>query len=227
MKKWFLLILICTCLEHAVFSQAINDAGLWTTINVEKKINKRLECFLTQEFRLKENYTQTNLFYTDIGLAIKPLGFMKFSFSYRSIQKARIDETFSFRHRLTLDLILKKKFGKIIPSFRQRIQMQLRNVYSGENGRLPEWYARERVEIKYDLDLPIKPFAAVELRYQLKDPREMGLNGTWDRIRYSFGLDYKLNSKNQLSFYYLMQRGLYNATSNNLFITGISYTVSL
>lgn len=227
MKKWILLLSVVCFFTCHVFSQAVNDAGLWATWNVEKKINKRLEVFLTQEFRLKENYSQINLFYTDIGIGIKPFGFMKVAISYRTIQKARIDETYSFRHRITMDVVLKKKFGSIATSFRQRLQTQVGNVYSSETGKLPEWFARERLEIKYDLNKPIKPFAAVELRYQLKDPKNMQLNGTWNRIRYTLGLDYKLNEKNAFSLYYLIQHGFNVAEPENIYITGIVYTLSL
>lgn len=227
MKKLILFFLITCCSSNGLFSQAISDAGLWATFNVEKKMSKRLEVSFTQGYRLKENYTQTNLFYTSVGVSYKPLGFMKVSVSYRTTQKARLDESYSFRHRLTMDVLLKKKFGKFSASFRQRIQTQVNNVYSSETGQLPAWYAREKVEVGYDLDKPIKPFASVELRYQLNNPRDMELNGTWNRVRYSAGLDYKINEKNAFSLYYMIQRGFNVPEPQHLYITGLAYTLSL
>lgn len=220
----FFMISIVTV--HA-FSQAINDAGLWLSLNIEKKLSKRLELSLTEEYRIKENCTQHNLFYTDVGIAFKPVGFMKLSLSYRSVQKYLLDETFSFRHRLTWDILLKKKWGHWVPSFRQRIQTQVKDVYSSETGNVPEWFARERLELKYDTDKPLQPYAAVEWRYQLKDPGNMDLNGTWNRVRYTLGFDYKLNEKNALSLYYLIQRGFNVPEPQHLYITGLSYTLSL
>jgi len=227
MKKGVLLFFMFAIVSGHVCSQVINDAGLWLTMNIEKKLSKRLEISLTEEYRLKENYAQHNLFYTDLGVAYKPLGFMKISFSYRAIQKYLLDETYSFRHRLTMDILLKRKFGRWVPSFRQRIQTQVRNVYSSETGTLPEWFARERFELKYDLDKPVAPYAAIEWRYQLKDPRNMDLNGTWNRVRYTLGIDYRLNEKNALSLYYLIQRGFNVPEPQNDYITGLSYTLSL
>ena len=227
MKKRILLLLLVCFFTCYAFSQAINDAGLWASLNLEKKVSKRLEFVLTQSIRIKENYSSVNLFYTDIGMGIKPFGFMKVVFSYRAIQKARLDETYSFRHRLTMDVVLKRKFGRVVTSFRQRLQTQVSNVYSSETGKLPEWLAREKLEIKYDLDKPIEPYVSVELRYQLKDPKNMPFNGTWNRVRYTFGLDYKLNDKNAFSLYYIIQRGFNIPEPQNLYITGIAYTLSL
>lgn len=227
MKKQLLLFFMLNASMQIAFSQAINDAGLWVTMNVEKKLSKRLELSLTEEYRLKENITQTNLFYTDLGIAVKPFGFMSVSFSYRAIQKYLLNETYSFRHRITMDVLFKKKFGKWIPSFRQRIQTQVEDVYSSETGQLPEWFARERLELKYDTDKPLSPYAAVEYRLQLKDPRNMDLNATWNRVRYTLGIDYKLNEKNELSLYYLIQRGFNVPEPQNFYITGLSYTLSL
>lgn len=227
MKKWFLFFLSAFCFPYGAFSQALNDAGLWATINVEKKVSKRLEFFVTEEYRRKENFTQPNLFYTDIGFSLRPAGFFKFSFSYRSIQKYMEDETYSFRHRLMLDLLLKKKIGKVTASFRERVQAEVRNVYSSENGKEPEWYSRNKVELKYDLDRPITPYVSVEWRYQLKNPRDMESDKTWHRARYAAGVDYKMNDRHSFSVYYLLQRGFNSTAPQNLYILGLAYTLSL
>ncbi len=227
MKKWILLFLTVIFFSGKMFSQAVNDAGLWTTINLEKKMNKRLELFVTEEYRRKENFSQTNLFYTDIGFSLKPTGFLKLSLSYRFIQKYMEDDTYSFRHRMMLDILLKKKFGKITASFRERIQAEARDVYTSEDGKLREWYSRNKLELKYDLDKPITPYAAVEFRYQLNNPRDIELNKTWHRVRYVLGLDYKVNNRNSFSLYYLIQRGFNVSAPQNLYIVGLGYTLSL
>jgi hypothetical protein len=227
MKKWVLFFLIIICFPCGIFSQAVNDAGLWATINVEKKLNKRLELFITEEYRRKENFTQPNLFYTDIGFSLKPAGFLKLSFSYRFIQKYMEDETYSFRHRLMLDILLKKKFGKVTASFRERVQAEVRNVYTSANGKLPEWYSRNKVELKYDLDKPVTPYLSVEFRYQLNNPRDMESDHTWHRVRYAGGVDYKMNDKHSFSVYYLLQRGFNVSAPQNLYILGVAYTLSL
>lgn len=227
MKKYFLFLLITSCFSINIFSQATNDAGLWTTFNIEKKLNKKFGLFLTEEYRLKENFTRTNLFYTDLGGFVKPLDFLKVSLVYRPIQKYMDDNTFSYRHRLMLDISAKKKFGNFTASFRERIQAEERNIYSSANGRIPEWYSRNKFELKYDLDKPITPYIAVEFRYQINNPRAVESNKLWHRNRYTFGLDYKLNGKNSFGLYYLIQQEHNVSAPQNLFIVGLEYSFTI
>ncbi len=229
MKKITLSILFyfLLCPITSVFSQTINDAGLWTTFNVEKKLKKNTSIFLTEEYRLRDNFTRTNLFYTDLGAAIKPLPFLKVSLAYRSIQKHLIDNTFSFRHRLMLDISLKKKFGDFAFSYRQRLQSEVRNIYTSDNGSVPEWYSRNKFEMKYDLNKPITPYVAVEFRYQINNPRALESDNTWHRNRYVVGLDYKKNDKSTFGLYYLVQQEYNVSSPQNLYIVGIEYSLSL
>ena len=49
------LLCICLLLFWSTFSVAqVNDAGLWTSINLEKKITKKIAVDLSQEFRFNE-----------------------------------------------------------------------------------------------------------------------------------------------------------------------------
>ena len=58
---------------------------------------------------MKENISQLNLFYTNVGLGYRPFPFLKVELVYRSIEKYQDNDFFSFRHRLMLDITLKKK----------------------------------------------------------------------------------------------------------------------
>lgn len=222
-----LLFLLSFFISGVTFSQAVNDAGLWISLNLEKKISKRTAFFLTQAYRRDENLTQTNLFYTDIGMSVKPVGFMKVSLSYRSIQKYAKEEVFNFRHRVTMDVLFKKKINNITVSFRERIQTQVREINTSETGKIPAWYTRQKVELKYDLDKPIEPFIAAEFRYQLHDPRNIESDRTWNRARYVAGFDYKMNEKNSCSFFYVIQNSFNVSAPENSYVIGLSYTLSL
>ena len=120
MKKLAFIFLVA--FSSSSFSQTINDAGLWTTFSVEKKLKKKTSVFITEEFRLRENFTRLNLFYTDFGFAVKPFSALKVAFVYRSIQKFVDDNTFSYRHRLMLDITMKKKFDKFSISYRNQVK---------------------------------------------------------------------------------------------------------
>lgn len=218
---------ILLCFNISSFSQPTNDAGLWTTFNVEKKINKKFAVFLTEEYRVRENFTQTNLFYTELGAEVRPLNFLKVSLAYRMIEKYLEDKTFSYRHRLMLNITLKQKFGNFVLSYRQRLQSEVRNVYSSDIGSIPEWYSRNKFELKYDLGKPITPYIATELRYQINNPRSVQSNNLWHRTRYIVGVNYKKSDKHTFGLYYLLQREFNVSSPQNLYIIGLEYSLSL
>ncbi|MES2138212.1 MAG: DUF2490 domain-containing protein [Bacteroidota bacterium] len=209
------------------FAQSTNDAGLWTTFNIQKELKKNVSVFLTEECRLKENFSRLNLFYTDLGVAVRPFKFLKISLAYRMIDKFLIDNTFSYRHRLMLDITLRKKMGSFALSYRQRLQSEVRNVYSSARGTIPEWYSRNKFELKYDLDKPVRPYIAAEFRYQINDPRNVESEGLWHRNRYIIGLDYKKNDRNTFGVYYLIQNEFNVSAPENIYIVGLEYTITL
>lgn len=209
------------------FAQTTNDAGLWTTLNFEKKLNHNFFILVTEEFRLRENFTRLNLFYTEIGAGLRPFKFLKIAASYRMIDKFVEDNTFSYRHRLMFDITLKDKIGPISLSFRQRLQSEVRNVYSSDDGSVPEWYFRSKVVLKYDLDKLIEPYVGVEVRYQIRDHRNVESNMLWHRQRYFIGLDYKKNDVNSFGVFYLFQDEFNVRTPQNLYIVGLEYKLTL
>lgn len=227
MKKIFFSFFIIIASTITGISQTTNDAGLWTTFNIEKKIKKNFSIFLTEEYRVRENFSQTNLFYTELGAEVRPLNFLKVSLAYRMIEKYLSDETFSYRHRLMLNINLKHKFGSFVLSYRQRLQAEARNVYSSDIGSIPEWYSRNKFELKYDLDKPITPYIATEFRYQINNPRAVDANRLWHRGRYIAGVNYKKNDKHTFGLYYLIQREFNVSSPQNIYIVGLEYTLSL
>lgn len=227
MKKIAILFIISIGFTSQSFAQATDDAGLWCTFNVEKALNQKFSLFITEEYRVRENYSQSNLFYTDLGASFKPADFIKISLSYRCIEKFIEDNAISFRHRGMLDVVLKKKVGPLAFSFRQRLQGEYRNLYSSELGAIPEWYTRSKLTIKYDFNKPVTPYIASELRYQINNPRSVDVNNLWHRSRFILGLDYKKSDRNTFGVYYLIQREWNISAPQNLYILGLEYTISL
>ncbi len=224
---YIIITLFITFTNNKLYAQVIYpDAGSWNTINVDYKINKKLSTVFTEELRFKENFSRLNLLYTNLGLEYKFSDVFKAALVYRFIEKYQDDNSFSFRHRLMLDLTLKKKFGKIGLSYRQRIQAEKRDIYSSDIGYLPEWYSRNKFTLKYDTDKRYTPYVAIELRYQIKNPREWQSDNTLHRNRYSLGVDYKINKKSTFGFYYLIQREYNIVNPQNLYIVGLEYSIS-
>lgn len=227
MKRFILSLLILSSLSSfGQATKASQDFGIWTTINLEKKLSERFSIIFTEEFRLRENASRINLFYSDLGVEYRPAKILKIALSYRNIQKSLIDGTYSYRHRIQLDITLKKKFGNFAVSYRQRLQREQRDVYNSENGQLVEWYSRNKFTVKLDLDKPLKPYVAAEFRYQIRNARMVESDDTWHRARYIVGLDYRLNDKSTFGLFYLMQNEFNVKTPQSIYIVGVEFSYS-
>lgn len=227
MKKIILFVFCFVFLSASSFAQTTNDAGLWATVNLDKKLNDKFGVFFTQECRLRENFMRVNLFYNDLGASYTPAKFLKISLAYRLIEKNLIDNSYSFRHRIMLDIVFKKKLGNFAFSYRQRLQREVRNISTSEAGFMPEWYSRNKFAVKYDSGKKIVPYIAAEFRYQINNPRLVEGNQLWSRNRYFVGMDYKKSDKSTFGLYYMVQREYNVSAPQNLYIVGIEYSISL
>ena len=227
MRIAILLLSSFLCTKNSSTAQVAPDAGLWTTATLEYGLNSKFCLFITQEMRLKENLSRLNLFYTNLGLEYKIVKNLKTSLSYRQIHKFTPENYFSFRHRIQWDIGLKKSAGNFELSYRHRLQAEVRNVHSSEIGHLPEWYSRNKFQIKYSRNNKVEPYISVELRYQLFNPRNPESDYIWHRVRYQGGIDYKINSHHTMGFYYLMQDEFNIIDPQKMYIIGIEYTLKL
>lgn len=204
-----------------------SDAGSWNTLSIDYALNKKWAIVFTEELRIKENYGRLNLLYTNLGMEYSYGKHIKTSLVYRFIDKYMDENNFSFRHRLSWDASYKTKLKKLILSYRHRLQVEVKTLNSSETGKIPEWYSRSKFEIGYQVSPKLSPYFSTELRYQLKDPRNVESEHTWHRTRYQFGVDYRLNKFSKAGIYYLIQREYNVSIPENLYITGLEYSISL
>lgn len=228
MKRASIFFYFYLCILIPISSQTISDAGLWSTINIEKKLNKKTSLFLTEEYRLKENFSQTNLFFTEFGAEYKVFSNLRTSFSYRLSEKRKEDLTFAIRHRLSLNLTFKKEFtDNLTFMYRQRIQTEVAEFYSSKNGKTPDWLYRHKFSLKYKINKSFSPYISYEIRYQIYDPNAIEANKLFNRNRYVAGLNYKLNKRNSFEIYYLIQNEFNVSKQGKDYIIGLEYTFSL
>lgn len=93
-------------------------------------------------------------------------------------------------------------------------------------GKIPEWFWRSKFELKYDLN-KYTPYIGVELRYQIKDPRNPEFNNGFHRSRTFAGVNYKINKRNSFGIYYLIQNEFEVFDPQTLYILGVEYAISL
>jgi hypothetical protein len=201
----------------------VNDAGLWASLSIEKKVTQRLSIGLTEELRFNENISELATMFTDLGVGYK---FFKdevlgISANYRYIRKKSVEDYYSSRHRWYGDLTLKKKFGMITPSIRTRFQSQFRDEGTTEASWNAEYYMRNRLMLKFDLEKKYRPYLGAELYTQL-DGGDM-LN---DNVRISAGVDYSFNEQSAVNLGYLLDRefNVNNPVRNYVITVGYGFS---
>ncbi len=229
--KKIILVLFCQIsFAQLFFAQQSQDAGMWNTVTIQHTFTKKTSLVIDQEFRLRENYQRINLFYTNIGVDYKLNKNFKISPSYRFIQKKLLDNGYSFRHRLMLDITIKKKFfKKLTLSERARYQIEVADYHTSEKGKLAEQFLRFKTDIKYDITEKISPYVSCEFRLQLRDPKGQGplYDGAFHRIRNVLGVEYKQSDKHSFNLYYLYQTEFNINTPESIYILGLGYTLSI
>jgi hypothetical protein len=228
MKSVCCILLFFCFFSFQLFSQNINDAGLWSTFTLKKEITKKTTLIFDQEFRLRENYTQLNLFYSNIGINFKLNKHFSIEPSYRHIDKYLGENVFSFRHRFSLDLNYKYKVKRFSYSLRARYQREAKNVMSSKFGWLSEKYFRIRAQADYQLNAKLSTYYNLEFRYQIFVPgNDIIFNNRWHRVRNVVGFDYKTSESFTLGLYFLHQTEYDINPIESSYISGIQITKKL
>ncbi len=200
------------------------DAALWLSLNLEKKINKKITLNLSQQNRINENISQYGRGNIDLGITYRLIKNIRLTTGYVYLKRPFPNNSFTNEHRAYVSLLLKKNAGRWDFSYRNMVQMRMKNIYSSENGMLPKFYERNKLSIKYELTKFVKPYVSQEFFYPLNQTQNKGFN----KSRSILGLEFNLNRKTQLETYFLFQKELnaFNTTELD-YVYGLSFSYEL
>jgi len=85
------------------------DAGLWTSVNFEAKVVKKLTATISEEVRFNENITEVGAIFTDVGVEYKLNKHFQVALDYRYIKKRLVDDFYITRPRIKSSKKMKKK----------------------------------------------------------------------------------------------------------------------
>jgi hypothetical protein len=219
MYRNFLLYIIFF-ISFSAFGQ-YKDAGLWSSFSAEYKPNKRTELSVAPEFRLNENLSQINSWFSDFGLQYKLPGNLSFQAVYRIGYRSPMLEP-EFRQRLQFGVGYKFELNDWSLNFASRYQAALRLIADdGDPDFISTW--RNKVSVKYAGFKKWELGSAFEVFNSQSDDRALDLTD-W---RFTSSAEYKINKRNFISFGYLIQKNLVSRVPELDYVGLLSYKLIL
>lgn len=201
----------------------VNDAGLWVSVNAEAKVIKKLNATISQEFRFNENITELGAAFTDFGIQYKLSKQWRISANYRFIQRRKVEDFYSLRHRFYFDVKYDNKISSFGYSWRMRVQDQLADIHRAADGGVPEYFLRNKFNVDLDTKKAYSPYLSIELFSSLNYPRRDLFSG----VRYVAGIEYLLSKHHKVDFYYMIQKELNVKNPQTDFVLGLGYYYKL
>ena len=220
--KAFLLGAILLLTAGQCLLAQVSDAALWTSVNIEKKINQRIAIGLSNEFRFNENMSELGTIYNDLGVSYRFNKNLRVSLNYRFINKRLLDDSYSQRHRFYVDLTGKKKFSPVECIVRLRFQQQYKDMYVSEDGLTPAFYFRPKLSLKYVEFNKLEPFVSYEAFF----PLWSGSPDIPDEHRFSAGIDCNFDRRNSIEIFATYNLEFGKRLKQDDFIAGIGYSFS-
>ncbi len=227
MKKTIVLCFLLTvCISG--FSQT-NDAQLWENIFLYKKLSDKFTVTMNHEGRIRDNVSQFNYAYLDFGFATKLTKHLKVSIDYLPLWR-NTDTRISWTHQYYFLAFYKVKFFKRFEvGLREMYQQQYRDIYSSDNGTIPQNYLRSKLVMKYfPFYFPYNkftPYYAGELYYNLDNNNKYGPQ--FDRIRNFLGLFYSFDKRTDVELYYMIERNFNINDPPTNYVIGIGFAREL
>lgn len=237
-----LLLLLAAVMAVPAAAQDDAETGLWSSIEVQKKLSKKVTLSGEAEFRMGDDMKNADRWTLSGALAYKPAKWVKFDAGYKFMRVHNLSETklkdngidiakwtasyWDSRHRLFASVTGNVDIGRFNLSLRERWQYTYRHSASTERydydddewewklkGSKAKHVLRSRLQVEYDIPkCKIDPYLSAEM-YNAK--------GGTEKFRYTAGADWRIDKRNQLSLFYryIDQK----SDSPNQHVIGIGY----
>ena len=196
-------------------SQVVNDAKLWSSVTLNKKIED-FKLSYSQEFRLDENFSHVDKFFSEVGLDYKIVKNFSTSFGYRFARENDY-ENFNYEINHRFDFGLEYQYEIEDWQIEYRIKYQTKTASPTENN--PS-YLRNKFTLDYKKD-DFSPYISYELFYQFNEERVL------NRSRISLGAKLDITKKSAIKCFYTFENRFNTNNLEHNHIYGIGYSIDL
>ena len=226
MEKCFFIVILLANVS-LLFAQD-SDLGLWTSIDIEKKLSEKWKFGVEAQYRWKDDISVTDQIRGGANVSRKLGNYVKLGAGYELIADKKVKrDIFKYRNRFKVQAIGSYKYARFTASYRTQMQLTMMetdeprgNIFEDDSYK---WVWRNRFGLKYDIkNVPLKPYINIELFHHLfssSDP-------IYYQNRLSVGIEYKLAKHHSIEAGYKFNTEIDAKTKNKCNIIKIGYAFS-
>ena len=199
-----------------------DDWGVWSTVDFDKKINKRWNATVGGEYRWQEGMAKTDQIRGNFGVSYNPKKIpVKFGAGYTLIaNKKQKKDIFIYRNRFQLEATGSYKFYRFTASWRSRLQATFYDS-SEKKGGDEKWVMRNRLGLKYNIrKTPLKPYIQFEFFNRIFSD----LEPSYYKNRFSTGIDINVGKHHELDLGYKQENKLSGDRKFRFDVCYVGYT---
>lgn len=214
------IILIC-CFFPLVIRAQEKDFGIWYGLSAEHKLSKKLEVDLSANVRTFNNASKVDEAFIEGGLTYSLTKHLSVAGSYRFNENIEDNNSYYIRHKFFLDLKGDISPGNFDFSCRLRFQARIKNYIQHEEDKHPDYLARVKFKATYKTpSFPVDPY----LYFESFCPVYPSKTRTFEKNRFSAGLEFKVTRKQSFEAEYIFQRD-YLPKLSDINIISINYNI--
>jgi hypothetical protein len=217
-KTGYLLTLFLLLAGKTVLAQ-VNDAQLWSSVNLEKKLTPALSILFTEEVRIIENMTEVETIFSELGVSYMFWKRLKLEGAYRFTLKRRLDDTYEKRNSWYVEGSYHEKIKPFRLVFRVRYQSRYAEAFTSEKSGTPKNHLRTKLMVKYDLSKKTEPYVYAETFFKTGVPAAE----SFDELRLCAGVKYAFNRMHKVDLHYLFCKEYNAANPETAYVIGAGY----
>ncbi|MDR1760894.1 MAG: DUF2490 domain-containing protein [Bacteroidales bacterium] len=166
----------------------VHAQELWTSIEAEATLTKKISCDVTGEMRFQQFDTPLKTFFGEIGISYKIIKPVSIGVSYRLAQRHR-EQGFFTIHTFAATLGYRYKIGNVRIAYRNKFETD-KDTYTTSEEDL-RWHCTDRNRIKisyYKKATLLSPSLFIESFNEISAQEHFSLS----ELRYGVGLDFML-----------------------------------